>query len=42
MELEVKEDPELIGGVVVRLGDWVLDSSLRGALRKMRETFNGN
>jgi F-type H+-transporting ATPase subunit delta len=42
IELEIKEDPEIIGGVIVRLGDWVLDSSLRGQLRKMRETINGN
>lgn len=42
IELDIKEDPELIGGLVVRLGDWVLDSSLRGQLRKMRETINGN
>lgn len=40
IELEIKEDPELIGGVVVRLGDWVLDSSLRGQLKKMKEMFN--
>ena len=42
IELEIKEDPEIIGGLVVRLGDWVLDSSLRGQLRKMREALNGN
>ena len=42
VELDIKEDPELIGGLVVRLGDWVLDSSLRGQLRKMKETINGN
>jgi F-type H+-transporting ATPase subunit delta len=43
IELEVKEDPELIGGVVVRLGDWVLDSSLRGQLKKLKESLtNGN
>ena len=42
IELEIKEDPELIGGVIVRLGDWVLDSSLRGQLKKLKETFNGN
>jgi F-type H+-transporting ATPase subunit delta len=42
IELEVKEDPELIGGLIVRLGDWVLDSSLRGQLRKLKETINGN
>lgn len=40
IELDIKEDPELIGGLIVRLGDWVLDSSLRGQLRKMRETIN--
>lgn len=39
VELEIKEDPELIGGLVVRLGDWVLDSSLRGQLRRMREAI---
>jgi len=42
IELDIKEDPELIGGVVVRMGDWVLDSSLRGQLRKLKETINGN
>lgn len=43
IELEIKEDPEIIGGVVVRLGDWVLDSSLRGQLKKMKESItNGN
>lgn len=40
IELEVKEDPELIGGVVVRIGDWVLDSSLRGQLRQLREALS--
>ncbi len=43
IELEIKEDPELIGGLIVRLGDWVLDSSLRGQLKGMREALtNGN
>ncbi len=40
IELDVKEDPELIGGVTVKIGDWVLDSSLRGQLRRLRESFN--
>jgi F-type H+-transporting ATPase subunit delta len=40
IELDVKEDPELIGGVSVKIGDWVLDSSLRGQLRRMKESFN--
>lgn len=43
IELEIKEDPEILGGVVVRLGDWVLDSSLRGQLKQLRENIvNGN
>lgn len=40
IELDVKEDPELIGGVAVKIGDWVLDSSLRGQLRRLRESLN--
>ncbi|PIR15936.1 MAG: F0F1 ATP synthase subunit delta [Elusimicrobia bacterium CG11_big_fil_rev_8_21_14_0_20_64_6] len=40
IELDVKEDSELIGGVTVKIGDWVLDSSLRGQLRRLRESFN--
>ena len=42
VELDIKDDPELIGGLVVRLGDWVLDSSLRGQLKNLKETLNGN
>jgi F-type H+-transporting ATPase subunit delta len=42
IELDVKEDPELIGGVSVKIGDWVLDSSLRGQLRRMRESIHGH
>lgn len=42
IEVAVQEDPEIIGGLVVRLGDWVIDSSLRGQLRSMREAFHGN
>jgi len=40
IELDVKEDPELIGGVSVKIGDWVLDSSLRGQLRRMKESIH--
>ncbi|MDE1976337.1 MAG: ATP synthase F1 subunit delta [Elusimicrobia bacterium] len=42
VEMEIKQDPEIIGGLVVRLGDWVLDSSLRGQLRSLGETLNGD
>ena len=40
IELDVKEDSELIGGITVKIGDWVLDSSLRGQLRRLKESFN--
>jgi F-type H+-transporting ATPase subunit delta len=33
---EVRSDPGLLAGVVVRAGDWVLDGSLRGRLRRLR------
>lgn len=33
--LEIKESPELLGGMVVRIGDWVLDGSLHGKLRRL-------
>ena len=40
IELDVKEDPELIGGVTVKIGDWVIDSSIRGQLRRMKESIS--
>ena len=33
--VDVKEAPELLGGVVVKMGDWVLDGSLQGKLRRL-------
>jgi F-type H+-transporting ATPase subunit delta len=39
VKLEVKQDPELIGGVVTRIGDLVLDGSVRTQLLNMRETL---
>jgi F-type H+-transporting ATPase subunit delta len=41
IELDVKQDPALLGGVVVRLGDWVIDSSLRGRLRGLYRSMTG-
>ncbi len=35
VELENSLDPELIGGVVIKVGSQVLDASLRGQLRRM-------
>ncbi|MBI5241308.1 MAG: ATP synthase F1 subunit delta [Elusimicrobia bacterium] len=42
VELDVRQDPELLGGVTVRLGDWVLDSSLRGQLQSLKEAIGGD
>lgn len=37
--LEVEHDPALIGGIVTRIGDLVLDGSIRTQLLNMRETL---
>ena len=39
IRLRVKEDPTLIGGVCVRLGNTVLDGSARCRLRQFNEAF---
>lgn len=36
-ELDFQLDPELIGGLVARIGSTVYDGSLRGSLRRIRE-----
>lgn len=41
MEIDYKVDPELIGGIVIRIGDRVVDSSVRTKLNKLqRELLN--
>jgi F-type H+-transporting ATPase subunit delta len=37
--LEVEQDPSLIGGIVTRMGDLVLDGSIKTQLNNMRETL---
>jgi F-type H+-transporting ATPase subunit delta len=37
--LEVEQDPALIGGIVTRIGDLVLDGSIKTQLLNMRETL---
>lgn len=37
--LEVTQDPGLIGGIVTRIGDLVLDGSIKTQLLNMRETL---
>lgn len=36
VELEMQIDPEIIGGIIVRIGDQVIDGSVRNKLEKMR------
>jgi F-type H+-transporting ATPase subunit delta len=37
VDLEVRVDPGLLGGVVVRVGDRLLDGSVRGRLERLRD-----
>jgi F-type H+-transporting ATPase subunit delta len=37
IELKTSVDPSLIGGILVRIGDTVLDGSVRGNLERLRE-----
>ena len=36
VELTTQTDPDLLGGVVVRLGDRLIDGSVRGRLERLR------
>jgi F-type H+-transporting ATPase subunit delta len=40
INLESKVDPDLLGGAVIRAGDTVIDSSVRGKLTKLAEAMN--
>lgn len=40
IRLTASVDPTLIGGAVIRAGDQVIDSSIRGKLAKLAETMN--
>jgi len=35
VELSIKVDPELIGGVIIKVGSQVIDASIRGQLRRI-------
>ena len=39
VELETDVDPELLGGVVVQIGDRLVDASVRGRLDALRKTL---
>ncbi|MBW4594328.1 MAG: F0F1 ATP synthase subunit delta [Brasilonema angustatum HA4187-MV1] len=42
VELETKIDPELIGGVIIKVGSQVIDASLRGQLRRISLRLSGS
>ena len=37
--MEIRIDPEILGGIIVRLGDTVIDGSLRARLDRIRATL---
>lgn len=39
LEFEYREDPSILGGLVVRVGDRVIDASVAGKLKALRETL---
>ena len=39
IKTEIREDRDLIGGIVVRIGDLVLDGSVRAQLEGLKESF---
>ncbi|MDI6827573.1 MAG: F0F1 ATP synthase subunit delta [Armatimonadota bacterium] len=41
VELELHEDPSLIGGLVVRIGDTVIDGSVKGYLESLKNQMLG-
>ena len=36
LEIEQQVDPTILGGVIVRLGDRMIDGSVRGRLERLR------
>jgi F-type H+-transporting ATPase subunit delta len=41
MSIRSRVDPAIIGGVVARVGDQVIDDSVRGRLERLRQTLSG-
>ena len=40
VDLEIKIDPEIIGGVIIKVGSQFIDASLRGQLRRLGVSLN--
>lgn len=41
VDVRVVVDPDLIGGIVAKVGDQIFDSSVRGRLREVRDRVSG-
>lgn len=41
IELHFSEDPELIGGIVLKSGNWVMDGSVTGQLDRLSDSIRG-
>jgi F-type H+-transporting ATPase subunit delta len=41
IELAMKIDPEIIGGIIIRIGDQVIDGSVRNKLERLRSRLAG-
>ncbi|PPS45307.1 ATP synthase F1 subunit delta [Chroococcidiopsis sp. TS-821] len=42
VELNIKIDPDLIGGVIIKVGSQVFDASIRGQLRRLSLRLSGS
>jgi F-type H+-transporting ATPase subunit delta len=42
MQIRSRVDPSIIGGVVARVGDEVIDDSIRGRIERLRRTLAGS
>jgi len=41
IELTIEEDPEIIGGIIVKIGDTIIDGSVRGYLAGLKDKLLG-
>lgn len=41
MEIQTKIDPDIIGGVIIKVGSQVYDASLKGQLRRISFSMLG-
>ncbi len=39
MTIDFREDPTLIGGMIIRSGNWVMDGSIKGKLQHLRDSL---